>query len=847
MKKIVLVDGNNLMFRAFYAVNTSSGFLRSKKGMPTNALFGFTNMIKKIIREENPTYMVVAFDKGKNFRKQEFDFYKAGRKETPSELTEQFPYARKILEAMGIKYLDHEPYEADDIIGTISEMCESNDELECLIISSDVDLMQLIAPSTSMKLLKQKSHILYNEKTFQEEYKLNPINIIDLKAIMGDSSDNIPGVKGIGEKGALKLLQEFKTLDGVYDAIDNIKGAVHDKLVNDKENAYMSYKIATIYKKVPLDIELSDLLYLGDQEFITELFSELEFKSLLKDKIIINETKNNNKNFINLDEDGLKNKEFCNDLSLYIETDGENYHKAKMLGIAIADECGIYFIEPELIEYLKPKLINKKISTYHAKKHIRFIGNIFSDDLMLSEFLLNNNVKDDISSIMDSDIYSFAQLKKSKYQNVCEFACNKAEFIFKKMSDSLKNLEEENLFNLYKNIEFPLIKVLYDMEVAGVVCEQEELSNQQVYIINQMEKISGEIYELAGEEFNLQSPRQLGDILFEKLCIAKGKKNKTGYSTDAKILEKLKDKHEIVSKILEYRNLSKINSTYIEGIKTHLYNSNKIHPIFNQTLARTGRLSCSEPNLQNIPVREELGKKIRKAFVPQNDMFLSADYSQIELRILAHISNDEKLIEVFNNNGDIHRSVAADMYNKKEEDITKMERKTAKAVIFGIVYGISGFGLGENLKITRKDADLFIKKYFELYPSVKNYMDNIVKETEELGYVKTLFNRKRVINEIKSSVFLVKQMGQRMALNTPIQGTSADIIKVAMINIAGEIDRQNLKSKMILQVHDELIFDVVQGELEILRKIVIDKMENAIKLSVPLKVETSTGTNWFEV
>lgn len=840
MKKLVLIDGNNLMFRSFYAIRDNGGNLRTSSGLSTNALYGFTNMINKIILEEEADHIVVAFDKGKNFRKEEFSFYKDGRKETPTELKEQFPYAKKMLTLMGIKYLELEPYEADDIIGTLSK--KFNDDVSTVIISSDVDLMQLIDKNVEMKRLKQKGFVRYNKDLFFDEYKLDPIKIIDLKSLMGDSSDNIPGVKGIGEKTALKLLQEYGSLDGVYENIDKIKGSVQNKLVIDKENAYISYKLATIYNSVPLDYSLDDLKYMGESDELYDLYEELEFKSFLKNR---NVSKKEKIEFSIVDS--VSDVILPDYFSLYADLNSLNYHDASLLGFSVftGDKC--YYFEEKMLDEFLGLCKDKKICTYNIKKHIKFFGNIFSDDLMISEFLLNRNVKDDITSIMNDDEFSFSNMKKNKFIDVSNSCCLKSSFIFNLMSESKKTLDEEGLLDLYKKIEIPLSGVLYEMENFGVRCLEEVLDNLQENILKDIALVSREIWDLAGEEFNIQSPKQLGDILFEKLVIGKGKKNKSGYVTDAKTLEKLKDKHEIINKILLHRNLVKINSTYIEGIKSHIRENGNVRCIFNQTLARTGRLSCSEPNLQNIPVREELGRQIRKAFVPKNDLFLSADYSQIELRILAHISKDEKLISAFNENKDIHRAVAADMYNKCEEDITKVERKTAKAVIFGIVYGISGFGLGENLKITTAQASLFIKKYYELYPNVKKYMDDIIIKTKECGYVTTLYNRKRKIEEIRNSNFLVRQMGERMALNTPIQGTSADIIKDAMIKIDEELTSKNLKSKMVLQVHDELIFDVVKEEEEIIRELVIRNMENIIKLDVPLLVEVSTGTNWFEV
>ncbi|MFI3260863.1 MAG: DNA polymerase I [bacterium] len=845
MKKIVLIDGNNFMFRAFYAIRDHGGNLRTSSGMSTNALYGFTNMINKIISEEKPEYIAVAFDKGKNFRKEEFDFYKAGRKETPEELKEQFPVVKEMLTLMGIKYIELEPYEADDIIGTLAKEVNSSEDFTSLIISSDVDLMQLIDKKSEMKLLKSKGNIRYTREIFEEEYLLEPKRIVDLKALMGDTSDNIPGVKGIGEKTALKLLQEYKTLDNLYENIENLKGTQKEKILNDKENAYISYKLATIFCDVPLKETLEDFKYIGEQEGLYELYEKLEFKTFLRNK------STQKKELKIIEVTNITDLILSEEFSLYAEFDDNNYHTGKVVSVSICDNNKNYFIKKELISDLIPLLKNKKISTYNIKKHLKIFGDVFTDDLMISEFLLNNNTLDDISSILVGieDEYTYMQLKKDfeNVENLKMAGAIKAEFIKEELKESIEKLQKENLYNLYTKIELPLTKVLYSMENQGIYCDENILNDLGELIVEETKKVTEKIYTLAGEEFNVGSPKKLGEILFEKLEIAKGKKNKTGYVTDASTLEKLKNKHEIINYILQFRNLEKINNTYIKGTKKYINENKKIKPIFKQTFARTGRLSCSEPNLQNIPVREELGKQIRKAFIPVNDLFLSFDYSQIELRIMAHISEDEKLIAAFNEDKDIHRSVAADMYNKKEEEITKEERKTAKAVIFGIVYGISGFGLGENLKVTRKEAEEFIQKYYELYPNVKKYMDDIIIKTKELGYVTTLYNRKRKIEEINSSVFMVKQLGERQALNTPIQGTSADIIKVAMIKIHNEFIEKNIKSKMILQVHDELIFDVIKEEKEIVSEIVMRNMENVIKLRVPLLVQGNEGTNWYEV
>lgn len=846
MKKVILVDGNNLMFRAFYATLYTGSIMRNSKGLPTNGLFSFTNMINKIIEEEKPEYMCVAFDIGKNFRKEEFSFYKEGRQSTPEELKVQMPIARKILDAMGIKHLELAPYEADDIIGTLVKMAETDPEYASLIVSSDKDLLQLISDETEIKLLKQNGYIRYNKTSFMEEYKIEPKRIVDLKAIMGDASDNIPGVKGIGEKGALKLLQEYESLENVYENIDNIKGSTKEKLINDKDNAFMSKKIATIYKDVPINVEFEEFKYNGpDEDELIKVFEELEFFSFLKK---LKKVENDNLKVKTIyDIDGLVLDDL---ISLYVEVSDINYHKGSIVGISVSDKNNTYFIRPEDSQKLFDKIKDKEIITYDLKKNLVKLGNINCNyDLMIAAYLLNYNVKDDISVLMaqfGTEVIFYDNLKKNNFIDIEKVCSIKSRFIYDTYEKIKEELIKKDQIDLFNNIEMPLIKVLCDMEKNGFKVEKDVLDKMKGEIEGKIDVVARDIYNLTGCVFNIGSPKQLGEVLFDKLELAKGVKNKNGYKTDVKTLTKLKDKHPAIEKILEYRNLTKLMSTYLEGLEDYILEDGKIHTIFNQTLTRTGRLSSMEPNLQNIPIKEELGRQIRKAFVPSNDLLLSADYSQIELRVLAHISDSKELQEAFIHNEDIHKKVAADIYGVALQDVTKKMRSTAKAVIFGIVYGISGFGLGENLNITRNEAEEFIQKYYELYPGVKEYMDNIIIKARETGYVKTLFGRVRIIDEIKNNNFMVRQMGERMALNTPIQGTSADIMKMAMIKVANEFKKNNLNSKMILQVHDEIIVDVVESEKELVSKIVKDCMENVYALKVPLVAELNYGENWYD-
>jgi len=855
MKKLILVDGNNLMYRSYYATLYSGSILRNSKKFPTNALYGFTSMINKIITEEKPNYMAVAFDIGKNFRHEKYSAYKAGRKEIDEDLLKQMPVAKKILKAMGITYLEKEMYEADDIIGTLVEMCLKDQDFDSTIISSDKDLLQLINYETDVKLLKTKGFIRYNEETFKKDFGIAPINIIDLKALSGDSSDNIPGVKGVGDKTALKLLQEYKTVEGVYQNIDNIKGALKTKLINDQEKAFFSKELATIYKEVPLDIKLADLKYGGpDNKELKIIFEDLEFYSFLKN-LKTKTSESSNYTYIT----DLPDLNINSSFSFFLDLDKENYHHANILGMSLYDGKSSYYLDKKIIKdfFLKYQGLEKytfdlKKTLYKMQEENLEILNV-NYDLMIATYLLNHSNSDDIAYIINKkgiNISTLKELSKDKYQDLDKIKNDsilKAKYIYESKDKYLAEIKKENMDELFNDIEMPLINVLTDMEYNGIHVDKKVLEDMQSTTKIKLEMISKDIYDLAGEEFNISSPMQLGNILFGKLGLPGGKKTKRGYKTDIKVLHKLNDVHPIISKVLEYRNLDKLNSTYLEGLCKYIDKDNKIHTIFKQNLTRTGRLSSVEPNIQNIPVREEEGRKIRKAFLPSpNSIFLCADYSQIELRILAHISKDNGLIEAFNNGDDIHTKVASDIFEVNENAVTKSMRKSAKAVIFGIVYGISGFGLGENLDISAKDAKKFIEKYYEFYPGVKKYMDNIIKQAYKDGYVTTLFNRKRMIEELNSPIYMIRNAGERIALNTPIQGTSADIIKKAMVEIAAEFKKQKLQTKMLFQVHDELIFDTIKSEEKAVRKIVKDKMENVIKLSVPIKVGIDEGDNWYE-
>ena len=856
MEKVVLVDGNNLLFRSYYATAYTGNIMRNSEGFPTNGLYGFVNMINKIIAEEKPKYMMVAFDIGKTFRHEKYDRYKDGRKETPDDLKIQFPIAKEILTAMGIKYLECEGYEADDIIGTISLWCDKDPKYEALIVSSDKDLLQLISDETTVKLLKTKDHIMMDKNTFFDTYGFDPIKMIDLKALMGDASDNIPGVKGIGEKGAIKLLKEYGSIDGIYENIDNIKGATQTKLIDGKDDAYYSKDLVTIYREVPLNITFDNLLYKDiNTNDLFELYKKLDFYSLMKKTGNNSNIDTGNTNSFTIITD-VDNINLDKDVAIYLDTTYGNYHDSEIIGMALYNDDISCYIPYEILSNNLDILDNKvKKYTYDYKKllvlfnkyNIKINNVIF--DTMISAYLLNYEVKDDIcylASKMDIDIPTYDKKEQLTDQEKAKRAILKAKFIWTTKDYLYDEMNKEEVINLFNDIEMPLAKVLGNMEIEGIRVDKNILKEMGEEIKIKLELITKDIYNYAGCEFNINSPKQLGEILFDKLKLPYAKKNKIGYATDIDILKKLSD-YPIVNKILEYRALSKLYSTYIEGIIAAIKDDNKIHTIYMQTLTRTGRLSSVEPNLQNIPMRSEYGRLIRKAFLPENNsVIMSADYSQIELRVFAHLSGVNDLIEAFKHNEDIHTKTAMDIFKVPEEGVTKNMRRQAKAVNFGILYGISSYGLAEDLGISVKDAKDFINKYFETYPGVRDYMNNEIEEAKSNGYVKTIMNRKRIIEELKSSNYAVRGMGERMALNTPIQGSASDILKKAMVDISRIFKENDIKSKMLLQVHDELIFNVYKDEIDTVREIVYNTMNDSYKLLVPLDVDIEIGNNWYE-
>ena len=872
MKKIILVDGNNLLFRSYYATSYSGVIMKNSKGFPTNGLYGFINMINKIIEEEKPNYILVAFDKGKTFRHEKYSEYKAGRREMPEELKLQFPKAKEVLDAMGIKHFEIDNYEADDIIGTLAKTVDMEDEFIATIISSDKDLLQLISKEVEVKLLKTKGFIRFDEKTFKETYGTTPIHMIDLKALMGDASDHIQGVKGIGEKTAINLLTKYQSLDNVYEHLNEIGGKTKEKLEQGKDDAYMSYDLATIYKEVPLPFSLEDCIYKGmNIKDYKDILEELEFKSLLK-KINFEREEQQT---LNLDEDkeekiqivDYKNFDFNKPYSFYLEMDGYTYSKSKVIG------CGFSNLKESCFMMIDELIANKEILenniekyTYDLKRMIILLHqyginiNNCNYDSMIASYLLDYKLEDDITVLMNQFNYNcpsyeetYGTEKKKKEVNIettKEQCINKSRFIYDTRSKILLEIDDYDETKLFNEIEMPLSLVLADMELTGIRVDKKYLLNLKEELETKMKSMQEEIYKLADGEFNILSPKQLGEVLFDKLKIEypkKRKKDDTSYSTSKDILDKIKDKNEIVEKVLEYRNLSKLYANYCVGLLDEIREDGKIHTIFNSCLTRTGRLSSSKPNLQNIPIRSDYSKLVRKAFIPEdNSILMSSDYSQIELRVFAHMADAKNLQEAFIEDKDIHAKTASDIFKVPIEQVDKKMRRIAKTVNFGILYGISSFGLSEDLKIDVASAKEFLNNYLNTYQGIKEYMEKEKEEAYQKGYVTTIMNRRRKIDELKSSNYMVRSSGERMALNTPIQGSAADILKKAMVELYRAMQEKKLKSKILIQVHDELVFNIYNDELEIMKELVKEKMEKVVKLSVPLKVDIETGNDWYE-
>ncbi|MBM6617499.1 DNA polymerase I [Bacillus suaedaesalsae] len=871
-QKIVLIDGNSLAYRAFFALP----LLNNDKGIHTNAIYGFTMILMRILQEEKPTHMLVAFDAGKTtFRHSTFKEYKGGRQKTPPELSEQMPFLRELLDAFQVKRYELPNYEADDIIGTISKLAEGTNA-EIKVITGDKDLLQLVSEHTTVDITRKGITEVdsYTPQFLNEKLGISPNQIIDMKGLMGDASDNIPGVPGVGEKTAIKLLKEYETVENLYEHIEDVSGKLKEKLEENKEQAIMSKELATIMRDAPITVSVDDITYENfDRDAVIKLFKELNFHSLLEkmDIQVTEQPKELAELHFEIVEE-LNTDVLSNDSSLSVETFSDHYHHAEVLGIAISNETGNYFIPTNIAlkssefkqwardENMKKALFDGKQAIVALHGHgIELKGIDF--DLMIADYICNpSDPSVDLAAVARKRGYHDVQSDETVYgkgakksipeeKELSEHLVRKAVAIHALRDTFEQELESNDQLMLYRELELPLSFILAEMEYTGVKVDKSRLEDMQNELSSRLAELEREIHQLAGEAFNINSPKQLGVILFEKLSLPPVKKMKTGYSTSADVLEKLEGKHEIIRAILTYRQLGKLNSTYLEGLlKVINIKTGKVHTRFNQTLAQTGRLSSIDPNLQNIPIRLEEGRKIRQAFVPSTKdwVIFAADYSQIELRVLAHIAGDEKLIHAFKNDFDIHTQTAMDVFGVEANEVTSDMRRQAKAVNFGIVYGISDYGLSQSLSITRKDAATFIDKYLKSFPGVQDYMSDIIIEAKEKGYVSTLMQRRRYIPDITNRNFNLRSFAERTAMNTPIQGSAADIIKKAMIDLAGALRDENLEAKLILQVHDELILEAPKNEIEKLTELVSRVMENTLELKVPLKVDYAYGSTWYD-
>lgn len=866
MEELILIDGNSLLFKAFYATSYTGNYMVNRNGIPTNGVYGFARMVEKII-SINPKYVIVAFDYGKKtFRNELLDTYKATRKETPQELVPQFALAREYLTAHNITWYEVEGYEGDDIIGTLVDFGEKNN-LKVSVYTGDKDANQLISSQTTIyRTVKGVTELdIYNEQTLLDKYGLKPDQFRDFLGLMGDSSDNIPGIKGVGEKTALKLLHQYGTIEGLQEHQDEIKGKMGEKIRAGMEDALMSKKLATILRNIPIDVDLEKATYQGyDYETLKSFYEKYDMNSLIKSMTTEAAPKKELKLEI---VDHMP--EITKDSAVYPSIYDTNYHRSIILGYGIYNDEQAYFISYEnalkdelFLAYLKDE--NKKKYGYDIKSAVigsRWNGieiNGYTFDLSLASYVLEPAVKEELKYVCthfdyegvqyDEEVFGKGAKKHIPEDDIlASHIVSKAKAIYELKDVITKELKDKNQYELYEDIELPVTRILGEMEFAGTEIDLDVLKEMDTAFDETIEKLANDIYRISGTTFNISSPKQLGQVLFEDLGLKGGKKTKTGYSTSQDVLEKIIDAHPVVPLVLEYRMLTKLSSTYLKGLQEQVFPDNKIHTIYKQTLTHTGRLSSVDPNLQNIPVRSEEGKLIRKAFVSHNGYLVSFDYSQIELRILAHMAHVTNLIDAFNQGKDIHRHTAALVFGVKDEEVSPQMRSQAKAVNFGIIYGMSEFRLSKDIGMSISEARDFINKYFETYPEVKTYMDEVVETCKKQGYVSTLLNRKRYIPTINDKNFMVRQQAQRYAMNTPIQGTGADILKLAMIEVDKALKEKHLKSQMILQVHDELIFDVFEDELEEVMSLVKEKMENCIKMDVPLIVEGNYAKNWCEL
>ena len=864
MKKLLILDSNSILNRAFYGVR----YLSAKDGTPTNAIYGFLNILLKLIKEQEPDYICAAFDvKAPTFRHKQYEGYKAQRKPMPEGLAAQMPLAKDVLRAMGVTILEKEGYEADDIIGTVARLCEES-EISCFIATGDKDDLQLASDKTKVILTVTKSGynetIIYDDKAVKEKYHVTPTEFIDVKALMGDPSDNIPGVKGVGEKTAMSLIEKHHSIEYIYENIDDIglKGTMLQKMKDGREMAFMSKELATINRNTPIEFNAEECVFDGFENNceLYEILKRLELNSIIK-KLDLSggdNVKENEDIFKDFSyQVGDKNMISGDKVTVVLDFDGDNISSA---AVGAGNNAVVLNEQDDIKELLEDDSVAKVM--FDVKEAIvKLNGRIdiknISDDTAIAAYLVdpakNEYTIEKLASEYFGTVIEKPEVKqlsllddvetdRSEYLAKCAVALG---VLNECIGDKIKENGQEKL---YQEVELPLVTVLAHLEINGFLVDDNQLKEFADKLGEKIDALTNEIYMLAGEEFNINSPKQLGVILFEKLELKPVKKTKTGYATNADVLEKLRDKHPIVNFIMEYRQLAKLKSTYCDGLRAVVNpNTHRIHSVFTQTVTVTGRLSSTEPNLQNIPTRTELGREIRKMFVAKDGYVLvDADYSQIELRVLAHIANDETMINAFRNNEDIHAVTASQVLGIPLEDVTKEQRSSAKAVNFGIVYGIGEFSLAQDLHISVKEAKAYIESYLEKYHGVRNYMESIKEQAKKDGYVKTMLDRIRYIPELKSPNYNIRQFGERVALNTPIQGTAADIIKLAMVRVDNRLINEGLKSKLILQVHDELIVEAHKDEVDKVKQILSEEMQGAMELNVPLKVDMSTGHSWYD-
>ena len=864
MKKLLILDSNSILNRAFYGVR----YLSAKDGTPTNAIYGFLNILLKLIKEQEPDYICAAFDvKAPTFRHKQYEGYKAQRKPMPEGLAAQMPLAKDVLRAMGVTILEKEGYEADDIIGTVARLCEES-EISCFIATGDKDDLQLASDKTKVILTVTKSGynetIIYDDKAVKEKYHVTPTEFIDVKALMGDPSDNIPGVKGVGEKTAMSLIEKHHSIEYIYENIDDIglKGAMLQKMKDGREMAFMSKELATINRNTPIEFNAEECVFDGFENNgeLYEILKRLELNSIIKklDLSGVDNVKENEDIFKDFSyQVGDKNMISGDKVTVVLDFDGDNISSA---AVGAGNNAVVLNEQDDIKELLEDDSIAKvmfDVKEAIVKLNCRIDIKNIADDTAIAAYLVdpakNEYTIEKLASEYFGTVIEKPEVKqlsllddvetdRSEYLAKCAVALG---VLNERIGDKIKENGQEKL---YQEVELPLVTVLAHLEINGFLVDDHQLKEFADKLGEKIDALTNEIYMLAGEEFNINSPKQLGVILFEKLELKPVKKTKTGYATNADVLEKLRDKHPIVNFITEYRQLAKLKSTYCDGLRAVVNpNTHRIHSVFTQTVTVTGRLSSTEPNLQNIPTRTELGREIRKMFVAKEGYVLvDADYSQIELRVLAHIANDETMINAFRNNEDIHAVTASQVLGIPLEDVTKEQRSSAKAVNFGIVYGIGEFSLAQDLHISVKEAKAYIESYLEKYHGVRNYMESIKEQAKKDGYVKTMLNRIRYIPELKSPNYNIRQFGERVALNTPIQGTAADIIKLAMVRVDNRLINEGLKSKLILQVHDELIVEAHKDEVDKVKQILSEEMQGAMELNVPLKVDMSTGHSWYD-